>query len=387
MKFASLFGLSLAALPSLTFAQTTLLGHYKLDETSGTVCMDSSGLGNHGTYMNGVVLGQAGVSASSGTAVDFDGTSGYVEIPGNAAFDALRDNLSIAAWIETDVVQLQRVFANDRPTFTAANSGSWAFGTTNVGTRFTTLWVQDYNSTAPLNAGQWHHIAVTFDAAFVASFYVDGVLVGQVAGAAPSNPPAMTNRYLIGVLDPTAGTTPEWYDGRIDDVQLYGGVLSAADVQYLFQNPGDAIGSTLGTQYCTPAVPNTSGGPANTSVSGSISVAANNLTLECTGMPNNAFGFFLTSRSQGMIAGPGGSQGVLCLGGSIGRYVAPGQIKNSGGSGQISLTVNLTQHPTPNGLVQVLAGDTWNFTAWFRDSVGGSATSNFSDGLAVTFLQ
>jgi hypothetical protein len=82
---------------------------------------------------------------------------------------------------------------------------------------------------------------------------------------------------------------------------------------------------------------------------------------------------------------PGGSQGNLCLGGSIGRYVGPGQIQQSGSTGTVSLAIDLAQHPTPTGLVGVLPGETWNFQCWYRDAVGGMATSNFSDGYEVTF--
>ncbi len=102
-------------------------------------------------------------------------------------------------------------------------------------------------------------------------------------------------------------------------------------------------------------------------------------------LPSNAFGFFLTSLTQGFIANPGGSQGNLCLSGSIGRYVGPGQVQNSGSAGAISLAVDLTQHPNASGFVSVQIGETWNFTAWYRDSLGGTATSNFADGLEISF--
>ena len=32
-----------------------------------------------------------------------------------------------------------------------------------------------------------------------------------------------------------------------------------------------------------------------------------------------------------------------------------------------------------------MAGETWNFQAWFRDVVGGATTSNFSDAWQVTW--
>ena len=141
----------------------------------------------------------------------------------------------------------------------------------------------------------------------------------------------------------------------------------------------------LGTPDCTPAVANSTGASATIAASGSAQVAANNVALSASQLPNNAFGFFLTSRTQGAVNQPGGSQGVLCLGGAIGRYVGPGQIKNSGTTGSFSLSLNLTATPTPTGPVAVVAGETWNFQAWYRDAVGGAATSNFTHGVALTF--
>jgi len=150
-------------------------------------------------------------------------------------------------------------------------------------------------------------------------------------------------------------------------------------------NLGEAPTASVGMNYCGPAVANTSGSPASMGASGTATVTSNDLVLEASSMPNNSFGFFLTSLSQGFVANPGGSQGNLCLGGAIGRFVGPGQIQNSGATGAISLAVDNSMQPTPAGLIQVMAGETWNYQAWFRDSNGmGGATSNFTDGLEVT---
>lgn len=142
---------------------------------------------------------------------------------------------------------------------------------------------------------------------------------------------------------------------------------------------------TIGTSYCS-AAPNSTGVPAVMSASGSTAIATNDVVLRAGSMPNNSFGFFLTSQMQGFVANPGGSQGNLCLGGAIGRYVGTGQIQNSGSAGEIQLVIDLTMHPTPTGLVMVQAGETWNFTAWYRDAISGSAISNFADGLEIDFL-
>ena len=134
--------------------------------------------------------------------------------------------------------------------------------------------------------------------------------------------------------------------------------------------------------YCT-ANPNTTGQPAVMSVSGSPLIVDNNFTLTAAQMPMNVFGYFLNSDVQGFVPFPGGSQGNLCLGGGIGRHAK--QIANSGAAGELVIDVDLTALPRPNGTHSVVAGETWNFQAWFRDKVAGMPTSNFTDGIEIVF--
>lgn len=49
---------------------------------------------------------------------------------------------------------------------------------------------------------------------------------------------------------------------------------------------------------------------------------------------------------------------------------------------RVGLRLGPERRSTPTGSVSVLAGETWNWQAWFRD-VGG--TSNFSDGVSIQF--
>ncbi|MEM6569520.1 MAG: hypothetical protein AAF957_13990 [Planctomycetota bacterium] len=180
------------------------------------------------------------------------------------------------------------------------------------------------------------------------------------------------------------GTTPLsvkvrveiWPDDPVWDCNNYSLVVMGS-------SSGCSTGG-VGTNYCM-ANPNSSGSTSSMSGIGTDLASANNLTLQADNVPTNAFGFFLTSQTQGFAMNPGGSQGNICLAGSIGRYVGPGQIQQAGANGLIDLRLDLTMIPQPNGFVAAMAGQTWNFQAWYRDSVMGSATSNFSDGLEVTF--
>lgn len=135
---------------------------------------------------------------------------------------------------------------------------------------------------------------------------------------------------------------------------------------------------------CT-ANPNSTGSVARISGSGSTVAADDDLTLRVDDLPPNQFGIFIASLTPGFLPNPGGSQGNLCLSGAIGRFRDPNQILSSGPGGSFSLRIPLTQIPQGAGTVTAAAGETWNFQAWFRDVAGGMATSNFSDGLQLTF--
>ncbi|MEM1451689.1 MAG: hypothetical protein AAF957_24695 [Planctomycetota bacterium] len=143
-------------------------------------------------------------------------------------------------------------------------------------------------------------------------------------------------------------------------------------------------GAGIGTPYCATNA-NSTGASGALSATGSVVVATNDVTLMASSLPNNAFGFFLASLDAGFVANPGGSEGNLCLGGSIGRYVGPGEIQNTGTTGEFQLAIDLTAVPQPTGFVSVAAGETWRFQAWHRDAVMGSATSNFTNGLEIDF--
>lgn len=148
---------------------------------------------------------------------------------------------------------------------------------------------------------------------------------------------------------------------------------------------------TLGTTYCT-STPNSTGMVGHVVATGSTSIAAADLRLEARRVPAASFAYFLLSETQGYVPLPNGTQGILCLGGSIGRFNALVGPSDAGGvytictqGCPVGRTFSLGALPQPTGPVAAMAGETWNFQAWFRDSVGGNATSNFTDGLEIQF--
>jgi len=136
----------------------------------------------------------------------------------------------------------------------------------------------------------------------------------------------------------------------------------------------------IGSPYCM-AQPNSTGAPGGLYATGSPKTKKNNVTLKAYNLPPGEPGYFLNSQSQGFVFSPGGSQGILCLGGGLGRHTSA---LATTGVGYVELTLDLSAIPTPNGLASALPGQTWNWQFWHRDHNPGP-TSNFSFPVSVLF--
>jgi hypothetical protein len=145
----------------------------------------------------------------------------------------------------------------------------------------------------------------------------------------------------------------------------------------------DATLPTLGSQACAGVV-NSTGRPATLCGRGS-NVAANNQTfLYVVDLPMASAGYFITAPSFLFIPTPGNTVGNLCL-------LYPGRysydvLLTQGGSA-VFYQPDLTTTPVAGGAFTALVGGTRQFWQyWYRDSVGGVSTSNFSSALCIDFL-
>ena len=217
------------------------------------------------------------------------------------------------------------------------------------------------NGDQPINYDVWTELRIDIDTVANTVLYTyNGVEMYDGSWATG------TGLFQLAALDVFPGTddTTEYF---LDDLSIVDGFVAGP----------------IGTNYCMTN-PNTTGNPSVISAIGSTAVLDNDVTLTVSDATPNAFAFFINSQTQGMVPNPGGSAGNLCLGGSIGRHQQA--IFNTGAGGTGSLILDLNQIPQPNGLTAVMAGDTWNWQCWHRDvAAGGTATSNFSDGISIIF--
>lgn len=203
--------------------------------------------------------------------------------------------------------------------------------------------------------------------------------VGRGGTTEPTRLELATGAFeTLGLLD---GNYASAYGVSFDGTVVVGqaGILGGPSRRAFRWNEGGGIGDS----YCSPAVVNSTGCAAFLSLGGSRSVASNEVFLRANHVPPGATTFFLASRVQASVFPVPNSQGALCLGGAIGRFVGPGQVGTAGPVGVVELRVDLNVLPQPTMSVPGLPGETWSFQAWHRDANPGP-TSNFSDGVSVT---
>lgn len=141
-------------------------------------------------------------------------------------------------------------------------------------------------------------------------------------------------------------------------------------------------GSPCGNTYADGGCANSAGMGARLVVSGSASVAADDLRLTVVDMPPNKFGIIYKGSSQ--LAVPFGD-GLRCVGNVGGRY--PVRQANSCGTlveGPGVVGISLLIHPPA---FQIQPGSTWNFQGWYRDPMGScGAGFNLTNGAEIVFV-
>ncbi len=131
---------------------------------------------------------------------------------------------------------------------------------------------------------------------------------------------------------------------------------------------------------------NSTGAAASFSVAGSTSVATDDLVLNVSNLPVGSFGFFVVGDACDNAPMAGGGMGTVCIGGDVRRGVG-NAIVSSGMGSTVSLAADLANIPTsgfgnPSG-VAATPGQRLFIQYWYRDFVGGMATSNLSNALLV----
>jgi len=243
----------------------TLVAHYTFDD-AGSLGTDSSGHGFNLSYSGGQNGGGTEATTDSkagGGAIDFfrnlsDGNSagylGWSSSTPPAVLSALAGSFSISVWVNTtDSVGSQGDYAfNGAAIISADVNGigndivpiALTGGQVACNVGDTTDGYDDtISSAATVNDGNWHHVVVTRNQATgERDIYIDGTM--DTSDIATTNLLNDSQLAIIGAItdgsdpDPSDGFYYAGYSGKMDDLQIYSGVLSSAEITNLFNNPG-----------------------------------------------------------------------------------------------------------------------------------------------------
>ncbi|RKS71325.1 concanavalin A-like lectin/glucanase superfamily protein [Motilibacter peucedani] len=211
--------------------------YWRLDDAAATTAADSADGTAPGAYAGGVTTGAAGALGTTGKAATFDGVNGNVA---SASQVGGPSKYAVELWFNTTTTRGGKLigFGNSKTGNSGnydkhvymLNNGRLSFGVYNGGFDIIT-------STAAYNDGAWHHV-VAMQGPSGMAMYVDDRLVG-------TNPTVGNQSYngYWRVGGDNLGAWPnrpasDYFAGTIDEVAVYGGPLSATQVDAHYSASG-----------------------------------------------------------------------------------------------------------------------------------------------------
>lgn len=222
-------------------SQRKLLAWWTFDETEGGNAADSSGNNHAGTLTGGPQWQPA--AGKTGGAVAFDGVDDFIDCGRDESLD-LTEGVSVAAWIKpAGPVKDQKIVSNqddvgggyklciynDKPEFEIRDSGNIPSTS-----RFT-------QGGTVLEPGLWHHIVGTYCQGGSIKVYVNGKLDRD--SPTPSILASSAGTLKIG-REPFGNMY--WFNGLMDDLQIYSYPLSQAQVTALYSGQAPPAVAQLG---------------------------------------------------------------------------------------------------------------------------------------------
>ena len=217
----------LAVMPALT-----PLAHWKLDDATGTIAVDSVG-GHDGTLAGNPTW----ATGTLGGALDFDGAGDRVDV--GPILDAGAPQISVMSWVFKRDTGDDCVISKSSGGAIVDHIFSLGVAGTTIRARLRTTdngGTSDYDGgTIPLD--QWVHLAFTYDGGTL-RIYMDGTETASYA---------VTGDMIASTLDVAIGNVnaidDRYWNGRLDDVRIYDRALDPVEITDLAAQGGGGGGS------------------------------------------------------------------------------------------------------------------------------------------------
>ncbi|MCB0157830.1 MAG: hypothetical protein KDD83_06845, partial [Caldilineaceae bacterium] len=207
------------------------------EAAGATLFADFSG-GGHNAVCASSTCPTAGVTGHVGLAVQFNGTSEYLTIPNDSAFNfAAGQNFTVAFWVKTAVQQDTARTDNSIVEKWSNDGGSYPFVVRYVpatgkvyAARFDGTHQPVVTSAKSINDGQFHHVAFV-KAGGTLTLYIDGVQSGNAVTDTATG--TTTNAYPLylgmrGGSAESGGTNH--FAGTLDQLRIFAQALDAAQI-------------------------------------------------------------------------------------------------------------------------------------------------------------
>lgn len=223
-------------------AVTGLVLHWKLDETSGNSAADASG----GGYI-GLLSGSENwtTGGKRDGAFEFTGSQKFENAFVADAINGL-DAITVSLWVKSDLTDQDRgIFFGTTPDGADDNLGmrydkDGAFGGEDQVIKLalrTTSGSTALESSAMRQTTQWQHLALVWSAGSAPQFYIDGVLDAPSASASVlTGTISGVDKFMLG-----QGTKSQYWDGKIDDVRIYGRALCSDEIAGIASGGGGPL--------------------------------------------------------------------------------------------------------------------------------------------------
>jgi hypothetical protein len=203
-------------------ADPSLVGWWKLDETSGSIAADSSSYGNNGT----LVGNPKWVTGNIGGALELDGNGDYVNC-GHSPLFQIQDQITLACWIKV------ASFTTNWSTIISKGDNSYRLSRSSetgnaihMGLNGTsTAGYQWFDGRITVTDNQWHHVAGVYDGSH-GIIYIDGV--EDVTYPATGQLNASNFDVYIGENSEAPG---RFLKGLVDDVRIYNRAITQDEIQ------------------------------------------------------------------------------------------------------------------------------------------------------------
>lgn len=201
-----------------------LIAHWQFDELSGSVADDEGVGANDATFVSSPTLGVNGpYPAATGTAVELNGNSQYI-----TSGQSLLNNLSeftIMGWIRPDDTDPDESFFGQ--------NGLIELGIDSASNQID-LWTAtggSVSATVQLPYGKWSHLTATGSGTEL-KIYVNG---REVASGGSSTSTYGSNSYAFKIGEGVLDASGDYFDGRVDDVRIYGRLLCPDEVNAAYK--------------------------------------------------------------------------------------------------------------------------------------------------------